>query len=133
LRVLPAFVEEALRFEAPDQLATRVTTEEVELSGRAIPAGASVKLCLGAANRDPKYFAEPDGLSLRRNPNNHLAFAAGPHYCMGAFLARMEARVALETLLTAWPDFGAARPLSTVSYVESIQFRALKNLFVRAA
>ncbi|MCA1632271.1 MAG: cytochrome P450 [Acidobacteria bacterium] len=133
LRVLPTFIDEALRFEAPDQLASRVTREDVELSGVVIPAGANVKLCLGAANRDPEHFTEPESLSLQRNPNPHLASSAGPHYCLGAFLARMEARVALETLLTVWPNFTAARPLSTVSYVESIQFRALKYLFVKAA
>lgn len=131
--LLPAFVEEVLRLESPQQLVARFTRGEVELAGVTIPADAHVRLCLGAANRDPAAFEEPDRLSLRRGANNHLAFAAGPHFCMGAMLARMEARAALEALLAAWPGFRAARPLSELSYVGSIYIRALRRLPVRAA
>ncbi|MET0624931.1 MAG: cytochrome P450 [Pyrinomonadaceae bacterium] len=130
--LLPAFVEEALRLDTPELMAWRSTRAEVEVAGVTIPAGADVKLCIAAANHDPAQFPEPERLSLRRNPNNHLSFAAGPHFCLGASLARMEARVALETLLTEWPDFGAARPLHTISYVEEYHSRTLKELFVTA-
>jgi hypothetical protein len=131
--LIPAFVEEVLRLESPQQLVARVTRGEVELAGVTIPADSHVRLCLAAANRDPSVFAEPDQLSLRRGANNHLAFAAGPHFCMGALLARLEARVAVETLLATWPGFRAARPLSEMSYAGSIYMRALKRLPVRAA
>ena len=130
--LLPAFVEESLRLDTPELMAWRSTPAEVELAGVTIPAGAEVRLCIAAANHDPAQFPEPERLSLRRSPNNHLSFAAGPHYCLGASLARMEARVALETLLAEWPDFGAARPLHLVSYVEEYHSRTLKELFVTA-
>lgn len=128
--LLPLFVEEALRFDAPEQMAWRIAREDVELAGASIPAGAEVRFCLGAANRDPQHFAEPDRLILQRQPNDHLSFAAGPHYCLGAQLARLEARVALETLLRDWPNFRPARHLSTIAYLESFHFRALQSLFV---
>jgi cytochrome P450 len=130
LTLLPLFVEEALRFDAPEQMAWRVARENVELSGASILAGDQVRLCLGAANRDPAHFAEPDRVILRRNPNDHLSFAAGPHYCLGAQLARLEVRVALEILLTSWPNFRPARHLSTLAYLDSFHFRALKTLFI---
>jgi cytochrome P450 len=131
--LLPAFVEEAMRMEASEQMVWRVARESVELSGARIPAGAEVRLCIAAANRDPQHFSEPDEPSLRRNPNHHLSFAAGPHFCLGAAAGRAMARAALETLLTRWPDFAAARSLSEVSYEESFSSRALEHLYVRAA
>jgi cytochrome P450 len=131
--LLPAFVEEAVRLEPSEQMVWRVTREGVELSGAQIPAGEEVRLCLAAANRDPAHFPEPDGLSLRRDPNHHLSFAAGPHYCLGAAAGRAVTRAALAALLTRWPDFDAARPLSALSYEESFSSRALEHLFVRPA
>jgi hypothetical protein len=131
MRLLPTFIEEAMRLEPSEQMVWRVATEDVELSGARITAGTEVRLCLAAANRDPAHFAEPDSVSLQRNPNNHLSFAAGPHYCIGAALGRMLARVALDALLSRWPNFCAARPLSTLTYEESFSSRALEHLFVR--
>jgi cytochrome P450 len=110
-----------------------VTRDEVTVSGTSIPAGASVNLCIGAANRDPAHFADPDALDLRRGHNKHLSMGSGPHHCVGAALGRMEVRVALEVLLTEWPEFREARPLYTVSFEESLRTRALKNLYVRRA
>jgi cytochrome P450 len=133
LALVPSFVEEVLRFDAPEQLAWRKARQDTEIAGTRIPAGADVRFSLGAANHDPAHFDEPDVLRLRRTPNDHLAFAAGPHYCIGAALARMEARVAIETLLTEWPDFRADRHLTTISYVESFHFRALESLRIRAS
>lgn len=133
MSLLPAFVEEAVRLEAPEQMVWRFTRESVELSGTRIPAGAEVRLCIAAANRDPQHFAEPDSVSLRRSPNQHLSFGAGSHYCPGAAAGRVVARVALERLLARWPDFVNTRPLSAISYEESFSSRALEHLFVRAA
>lgn len=133
MSLLPAFVEESLRLESPGPVISRVAREEVTVSGALIPAGATVNLCIGAANRDPAHFAEPDRLSLRRSPNKHLSMGAGPHHCIGAALGRMEVRVALEVLLTRWPKFREARPLYTLSYDESVRTRALKSLYVRRA
>ncbi len=134
LSLLPAFVEESLRLEAPGPMISRVTREDVIVSGTVIPAGETVSLCIAAANRDPAHFAEPDTLSLRRSPNKHLSMGAGPHQCIGAALGRMEMRVALEVLLKEWPEFRETRPLYTVSYcVEALHTRAPKNLYVRRA
>lgn len=131
--LVPAFIEEAVRLEASEQMVWRFTRECVELSGVSIPAGEEVRLCVAAANRDPKYFEEPDELSLYRSPNNHLSFAAGPHYCLGAAQGRVVARAAIESLLAAWPRFSASRPLSSVSYEASFSSRALEHLYVRRA
>ncbi|HEX8687014.1 MAG TPA: cytochrome P450, partial [Pyrinomonadaceae bacterium] len=130
--LLPAFMEEVLRLDTPELMAWRVTREEVVLSGVTIPAGAEVKLCVAAANRDPAKFADPDRLSLRRSPNNHLSFGGGQHYCLGAPLARLEARLALEALFAEWPDFAAVRPLHVLSYFEEYHSRTLNELFVAA-
>lgn len=131
-QLLPVFIDEAMRLQAPEQMVWRVATRDVELAGAKIAAGADVRLSVAAANRDPAHFPEPDRISLSRNPNHHLSFAAGPHYCIGAAMGRMLARVALETLLAGWPEFSAARPLSTVRYEESFSSRAVEHLFVRA-
>ncbi|HEY0153590.1 MAG TPA: cytochrome P450 [Longimicrobium sp.] len=106
--LIPAFVEEAARLHPPEQLLWRVARPGAELGGRAIPAGAGVRLCVGAANRDPAHFADPDTLSLERSPNPHLTFGLGPHFCPGARLARMQLRVAVETVLELWPGFALA-------------------------
>lgn len=133
LRLLPAFVEEGLRLDAPEQLIWRVAREEVEIAGTRIPAGADVRLCVAAANRDPAWFAEPDCPVLDRTPTPHLSFGAGPHFCPGNRIARMVARVAIETLLTAWPDFRAAEPLDRLAYGDSFDYRALQRLRVTAS
>jgi cytochrome P450 len=97
--VLPSVIEEVMRLRSPVQLAFRVTTRDVELSGRQIPGGTLTLVMIGSANRDPKQFSEPDRLDLSRSPNPHLAFGHGIHFCIGAPLARLEARIALTELL----------------------------------
>jgi cytochrome P450 len=93
-------VEEALRFDAPVQPGFfRTTTQEVEVAGTRIPAGARVQLGFGSANRDPEQFPEPEQFLIDRTPNEHVALGTGVHACLGAPLARMEARVVLELLL----------------------------------
>ncbi len=92
-------VEETLRFESPVQQLLRVTTREVEVSGVQIPQGEMVTVFFGAANRDPQAFPHPDEFRLDRDLRNHLAFGSGIHYCLGAPLARAEAKIALHALL----------------------------------
>ena len=103
--VAASAVDEWLRLESPNQLGNRRALTDVTLDGVAVPAGTNLHLCIGAANRDPRAFDDPDGLRHDRAPNRHLAFAAGPHVCLGLTLARMEARVALERLLARFPAY----------------------------
>ena len=96
-------VEEFLRFESSNQLGNRTAAADVELGGQAIPAGSTLALGIGAANRDPAAFADPDRLDLARQPNRHLAFAAGPHQCVGMTLARLEGRIAIGEFVARFP------------------------------
>jgi hypothetical protein len=98
-------VEEILRFESSNQLGNRMTTEPVEFGGIALPAGTPVTLCIGAANRDPAQFADPENLDIGRSPNRHLAFASGPHQCAGMALARLEGAIAMSRFLARFPGY----------------------------
>jgi cytochrome P450 len=98
-------VDELLRFDSPVQLGNRITTDEVEVGGMSLGRGTRIHLCLGAANRDPEHFPDPDRLDCTRRPNKHMAFAGGQHFCVGATLARMEGRVALSRFLERFPDY----------------------------
>ena len=99
--LLPIAIEEVLRFRSPVQTGFRLTRRDVEVHGQVIPAGKRVLAVIGAANRDPAHFAEPNRFDVARDPNPHLAFGHGIHYCLGAPLARLEARIALGHLLDA--------------------------------
>lgn len=97
--LIPSALEEVLRYNSPVQATLRRPTRDVELSGKPIPQGTPVLVWLAAANRDPAQFAEPLRFDVARTPNRHLAFGMGIHFCLGAPLARLEARVAVEELL----------------------------------
>ena len=103
-----AAVEEFLRFESSNQLGNRRATAQCELGGVALQAGTGVTLCIGAANRDPAAFPEPDRLDLLRQPNRHLAFGFGVHQCAGLSLARLEGRVAIGRFLARFPRYELA-------------------------
>jgi cytochrome P450 len=96
-------IEELLRYESPSQHTGRIARSEIVLGGRTIPKGAPVLAVMAAANRDPARFADPDRLDLARADNRHLAFGWAAHFCFGAPLARMEARIAFATLLRRLP------------------------------
>ena len=117
---IPRAVEEFLRFESPIQYFARMTTEEVELHGTRIPSDSRVVLLCGAANRDPQVWADPDRLDLSRDSLRHLAFGDGIHHCIGAPVARLEARIALEALL---PHLGSLRLTGPPSRLHSHQLR----------
>ncbi len=101
--VAAAYVDEVLRIDSPVQLTVRYSTRPVEISGVGIPAGAELVLLLGAANRDPARFTDPDVFEPDRPANVPLSFGAGAHYCLGAPLARLEAQIALPALLRRFP------------------------------
>jgi cytochrome P450 len=98
-------VEEILRFESSNQLGNRMTTEPLELGGIAMTAGTPLTLCIGAGNRDPQQFADPETFDIGRAPNRHLAFATGAHQCAGMALARLEGAIAISQLLARFPGY----------------------------
>jgi cytochrome P450 len=101
-------VEEMLRFESSNQLGNRMTVEPFELGGTALPAGTPVTLCIGAANRDPAQFVDPERFDIGRTPNRHLAFGTGAHQCAGMALARLEGAIAISRFLARFPDYALA-------------------------
>jgi cytochrome P450 len=128
---LPAGIDELIRFAAPVPHATfRMTTEPVTLGGVEIPAHEQVLVCLGSANRDPDRFPAPDVLDIGRNDGQNLGFGHGPHYCLGAPLARLEARIAFETLLGRHPGLRLAvdRDALTWAHGDGLVLRGLLSL-----
>jgi cytochrome P450 len=103
--LIPGAVEEVLRLEPPGAAIARYVKKPVELYGQVVPAGSAMLLLLGAANRDPERYDNPDQFDIHRKKSMHLTFNVGPHYCLGAALARLEGRIALEELLRRWPTW----------------------------
>lgn len=106
--IIPAAIEELIRLEPPAPYPPRVTTEDVELDGQLIPAGSRVMVCLGAANRDPAEYADPDAISFGREGNRHFGFGGGVHRCLGSNLARLELRLVLEEFHRRIPNYELA-------------------------
>ncbi|WP_428983344.1 cytochrome P450 [Paraburkholderia diazotrophica] len=103
--LIESAVEECLRFESSNQLGNRMTMLDTEIGGVRVTAGTPVTLCIGAANRDPEQFPEPDRFDIRRTPNRHLAFGFGIHQCAGLSLARLEARIAIGRFVRRFPSY----------------------------
>jgi pimeloyl-[acyl-carrier protein] synthase len=103
-------VEELLRYDSPVQFTSRHALVDLDIDGRRVRAGETVVAVLGAANRDPAQFPDPDRLDLARKPNHHVAFGGGIHFCLGAPLARMEARIAIPALLARLPGLEPGPP-----------------------
>ncbi len=106
----PSYVEEILRFDPPVHFAIRYAVEDTEVAGVEVPRGQTVLILTGAANRDPDRFADPDRFDPTRADNHHYAFSAGPHFCVGAALGRVEGRIALARLVTRFPFLALATP-----------------------
>jgi cytochrome P450 len=132
LRADPALdrtaVEELLRFEGPVHVTARIATTDVEVGGQLVRKGEQAAVVLAAANRDPDQFPDPNRLDVGRADNRHLAFAAGPHYCLGAALARIEARAAIATLVRRFPDL--ALVTAEPQWRDHFVIRGLKELRV---
>ncbi len=126
--LLPTAVDELLRFDTPLQMFERWVLEPIEVRGVAIPRGAELGLLFGSANRDPDVFVEPDELDLSRDPNPHLTFGAGIHFCLGAPLGRQELQISFATLMDRFPNLDLVEePRWKPNYV----VRGLEGLLVR--
>jgi cytochrome P450 len=101
--LIPNAVEETLRLEPPGPFNARYVTQDAEFHGQTVPAGSALMILLGAANRDPERYPDPDTFDIHRKAGLHLTFLIGPHYCLGSALARLEGSIALEELLKRWP------------------------------
>lgn len=125
--LLPSAIEEMLRFESPVQRATfRITTDTLEIGGVTLEKGQQVSAVIGAANRDPEQFPDPDTFDIARQPNRHLAFGLGIHFCLGAPLARTEARIGFARLLAQLPDLRLAK--AEPDWNANTFFRGLRTL-----
>jgi cytochrome P450 len=128
---IPAAIEEFLRYDAPVPHSTfRYSVEPVTIAGVTIPTGAQVIICMAAANRDHAKYAHPESLDVRRAVTRHLAFGHGVHYCLGAPLARLEGRVALESLLGRFPQLRLAVPSDSLRWAhgDGLVLRGLSEL-----
>ena len=103
--LIKSAIEEILRFESSNQLGNRMTTQAVDVGGEALPEGTSITLCIGAANRDPAQFSDPERFDVGRTPNRHLAFGSGIHQCVGMGLARLEGEIAISRFLARFPSY----------------------------
>ncbi|GAB7052185.1 cytochrome P450 [Catenuloplanes indicus] len=125
-RLIPAAVEEMIRYDPPLHLFVRTATSDVEIGGVTVPAGGRIAALLGAANRDPAVFAAPDRFDIGRDPNPHVGFGAGLHFCLGAPLARLELRAGLAALLDEPPEL-SEEPEQRPTFV----LRAYRKVMVR--
>jgi pimeloyl-[acyl-carrier protein] synthase len=124
----PGAIEEILRFESPQQVAWRVALSDVELGGTFIAAGEQLMMVLGAANRDPEIFGNPDQFDISRTPNRHLALGVGRHACLGGWFARMQGQLALKALVEAFPTLELA---GTPAWYPTVSFHGMSCLPVR--
>jgi cytochrome P450 len=126
--LMPSAVEELLRFESPLQFNNRVTTAQTEIGGRSFPAGTFLTLGVGAANRDPAQFPDPERLDVGRKPNRHIAFGHADHACAGMNVARLEARIAIGRMLNRFPKLDLA---GAPQRDRRVRFRGFRHLPVR--
>jgi cytochrome P450 len=126
-------VEETLRYDSPVQMLFRATKSPVQLGDVELRAGSFILTMLAAANRDPDAFPEPDVFNVHRRGNPHISFGHGIHFCLGAQLARMEARVAVEELFELMPRIEVVTRDDELEYPTVAMLRSPKSLLVRAA
>ena len=128
MTLIDTCIEEVLRVASPNQFGNRETVMDTQIDKVSIPKGTNLHLCIGAANRDPAMFDSPQLFDIERKPNRHLAFAAGPHVCIGLALARLEGRVAIAKFLERYPDYAVL----SRTYGARVRFRGYANLAAKA-
>ncbi len=126
--LIPKAIEEMLRFDPPVQMTLRVPTAATNVSGTDIPAGSLCFILLAAANRDPAHFPQPENFDVARDPNEHVAFGEGIHFCLGAPLARLEGAIAIELMLDKFPRLQLTNPQAKLEYRGSMALRGLSEL-----
>jgi pimeloyl-[acyl-carrier protein] synthase len=124
--LVPLAVEEFLRYQSPLQVTDRFVLEDLQLDGQELKKGERIAVIIGGANRDPSRFELPNILDIERQPNKHFAFGQGIHFCLGAPLARFEAKMAFEKLLSRLSDIALSSDV--VEYRDSATFRGLHSL-----
>lgn len=127
---LPSAIEECLRFESSLKYVTRCASEPIEFGDVVVEVGQTVILALAAANRDPGVFSDPYAFDIRRDPNPHVAFGLATHFCLGAHLARLQARIAFDALLEQCPNLALARPADEYRWRDNGMLRQLEELSV---
>jgi cytochrome P450 len=130
--LLPALIEESLRYEAPAPFRERRTSQDVSIEGMKIPAGSFVYLLVGSANRDSEVFPDAEQFQITRDNSKQIAFGEGPHYCLGAQLAKLEGQIALDGLLFHLRKFEAIEALENVQYIQSFKIRGVASLHLLA-
>jgi cytochrome P450 len=128
LSLMPAAIDEMLRFDSPVQSTVRTCAIEANVGGTDVAAGELVFVILAAANHDPAKFEDPDAFDVARTPNDHVAFGEGIHFCLGANLARLEGAIAIASMLERFPKLRLAAPEGPLAYRGSYLLRGLKTL-----
>jgi cytochrome P450 len=126
--LIPGAIEEMLRYDPPVQMTVRIPTAATNVGGTDIAAGSLAFIVLAAANRDPAHFPNPETFDIARDPNEHLSFGEGIHFCLGAPLARLEGAIAIESMLEKFPRIQLAKPDAKLEYRGSMALRGLSEL-----
>jgi cytochrome P450 len=126
--LIPSAIEEMLRYDPPVQMTLRIPTETTNVGGTEIAEGSLAFILLAAANRDPAHFPSPEKFDVARDPNEHVSFGEGIHFCLGAPLARLEGAIAIESMLAKLPRLQLANPDAKLEYRGSMALRGLSEL-----
>ena len=129
--LLQGAVDEVLRFEPTGLHTARYVTKDVEFHGRTVPAGSAILLLMGSANRDERRYTNPAEFNVLRNEGQHISFGFGAHFCLGASLARMEGRIALDEVLNRFPDWEVDHDNMVAAHTSTVRGWYSMPTFVR--
>ena len=126
--LIPAAIEEMLRFDPPVQMTVRMAEQDTAIGGTDVARNSMVFVLLAAANRDPRQFPNPERFDVGRTPNDHVAFGEGIHFCLGAPLARLEGVIAIGSVIERFPKLRLSDPEAKLAYRGSLALRGLESL-----